>query len=92
MLVALPWLAKVITTPDQKEARLAREMEMEAQRVSDGIDEQIKLDKELIKKEKKEKNVIKVLLLGQAESGACDKRFSPQLSSFAHILPFMACR
>jgi hypothetical protein len=52
-------------TPAQKTARLKRELD--AQRVSDGIDEDIKQEREMEKK--KEKTIIKVLLLGQAESG-----------------------
>ena len=53
-------------TSAQKAARLKRELD--AQRVSDSIDESIKQEyaKE---KEKGKKDVIKVLLLGQAESG-----------------------
>jgi hypothetical protein len=52
-------------TPAQKTARLKRELD--AQRVSDGIDEEIKQERALEKK--KRKNIIKVLFLGQAESG-----------------------
>jgi hypothetical protein len=51
-------------TSAQTAARLKRELD--AQRVSDSIDEDIKQERA---KEKKKKNVIKVLLLGQAESG-----------------------
>lgn len=51
-------------TPAQKEARLKREQD--AQRVSDIIDEAIRQERA---NGKKEKNVVKVLLLGQAESG-----------------------
>lgn len=51
-------------TPAQKTARLKRELD--AQRVSDGIDEDIKQERAM---EKKKKNIIKVLFLGQAESG-----------------------
>ena len=51
-------------TPAQKTARLKRELD--AQRVSDSIDEDIKEERA---KERKRKNIIKVLLLGQAESG-----------------------
>jgi len=51
-------------TPAQKTARQKRELD--AQRVSDGIDEDIKLERV---KSRKEKKVIKVLLLGQSESG-----------------------
>ncbi|KAF8153162.1 heterotrimeric G protein alpha subunit [Crassisporium funariophilum] len=51
-------------TPAQKTARQKRELD--AQRVSDGIDEDIKQERA---RSKKGKNVIKVLLLGQSESG-----------------------
>lgn len=51
-------------TPAQKTARLKREFD--AQRVSDSIDEDIKQERA---RQKKEKKVVKVLLLGQAESG-----------------------
>ena len=51
-------------TPAQKTARLQRELD--AQQVSDRIDEQIRQERALAKKEK---NIVKVLLLGQAESG-----------------------
>lgn len=52
-------------TPAQKTARLKRELD--AQRVSDGIDEEIKQERAMEKKKKK--NIIKLLFLGQAESG-----------------------
>ncbi|KAF8803373.1 heterotrimeric G protein alpha subunit [Phlegmacium glaucopus] len=51
-------------TPAQRTARLKRELD--AQRVSDSIDEDIKQERA---RERRKKNVIKVLLLGQAESG-----------------------
>ncbi|KAF9564079.1 heterotrimeric G protein alpha subunit [Agrocybe pediades] len=51
-------------TPAQKTARLKRELD--AQRINDAIDEEIKQDRANAKKDKK---VIKVLLLGQSESG-----------------------
>ncbi|SJL10406.1 uncharacterized protein ARMOST_13792 [Armillaria ostoyae] len=51
-------------TPAQMTARLKREAD--AQRVSDMIDEDIKQARSLARKEK---NIIRVLLLGQAESG-----------------------
>jgi guanine nucleotide-binding protein alpha-1 subunit len=51
-------------TPAQKTARQKRELD--AQRISDQIDEDIRHQRAQIKKEK---NIIKVLLLGQAESG-----------------------
>ncbi|KAF5392833.1 hypothetical protein D9757_000975 [Collybiopsis confluens] len=51
-------------TPAQTTARLKRESD--AQRISDEIDERIKHDRAIAKKESA---VVKVLLLGQAESG-----------------------
>ncbi|TFK75692.1 heterotrimeric G protein alpha subunit [Pluteus cervinus] len=51
-------------TPAQTTAREKRELD--AQRVSDMIDEQLKQERA---QAKKEKNVVKVLLLGQSESG-----------------------
>ncbi|KAK1229921.1 hypothetical protein PQX77_007020 [Marasmius sp. AFHP31] len=51
-------------TPEEASARLKREAD--AQRVSDAIDEDIKHQKALAKRNA---NVVKVLLLGQAESG-----------------------
>lgn len=52
-------------TPTQKAARLKRELD--AQTVSDRIDEEIRQERALARKVK---NVITILLLGQAESGA----------------------
>jgi len=51
-------------TPAQKTARQKRELD--AQRVNDTIDEEIKQERAKLKKEK---TVIRVLLLGQSESG-----------------------
>jgi len=50
-------------TPAQRTARQKRELD--AQRASDLIDEEIKQERR-----KKSKNIIRMLLLGQAESGA----------------------
>lgn len=50
-------------TPDERERRLVAEDE--ARRVSDNIDEMIRAEK----KEKRVKQEVKVLLLGQSESG-----------------------
>lgn len=50
-------------TPEQRERRLNQEQE--AKRVSDGIDEMIRAEK----KERRVKQEVKVLLLGQSESG-----------------------
>ncbi|EIM83217.1 G-alpha-domain-containing protein [Stereum hirsutum FP-91666 SS1] len=51
-------------TSAAREARL--QMEAEAQKVSDAIDEQLRQEKALLKKQKPD---VKVLLLGQSESG-----------------------
>lgn len=51
-------------TPEQRMVREANEMK--AQEVSDRIDDQIKVDKAALKKGK---GIVKVLLLGQSESG-----------------------
>lgn len=50
-------------TPDERERRM--HAEEEAKRVSDGIDEMIRAEK----KERRVKQEVKVLLLGQSESG-----------------------
>ncbi|PFH46759.1 hypothetical protein AMATHDRAFT_50812 [Amanita thiersii Skay4041] len=50
-------------TPEERKAREIREAE--AKRISDRIDEDLKLEKAALKKQK----VVRVLLLGQAESG-----------------------
>ena len=52
-------------TPTERTARELREAE--EKRVSDRIDEQIKLEKAAFKKQQ---SIVKVLLLGQSESGA----------------------
>jgi guanine nucleotide-binding protein subunit alpha len=53
---------------ETQEERILREnREEEAQRVSDGIDNQIKLEKAALKKLRK--GIVKILLLGQSESG-----------------------
>lgn len=52
-------------TPAQMTARLKREAD--AQRISDNIDEDIKRDRALQRKARKE---LRILLLGQGESGA----------------------
>lgn len=51
-------------TPEEKETR--ERAELEARRISDGIDEQIRQERAALKKKKKP---VKVLLLGQSESG-----------------------
>ena len=53
-------------TDEQRAARL--QSEERARRVSDEIDEQIRLERAALKKQKRP---IKVLLLGQSESGEC---------------------
>ncbi len=51
-------------TPEQRASRERRETE--AKRVSDGIDDDIRVARAALKKQK---NILRVLLLGQAESG-----------------------
>lgn len=50
-------------TPDERAVRVQREDE--ARRISDAIDESIKQERQL----QKRKKVVKLLLLGQSESG-----------------------
>jgi guanine nucleotide-binding protein subunit alpha len=61
----------VISAPPPNESsheRAAREeREIEAQRISDLIDDEIRAERAV---RKKEENVVKILLLGQSESGA----------------------
>ena len=52
-------------TPQAREVRLSTEAE--AKRVSDAIDEALKAEKVALKKRK----IMKMLLLGQSESGEC---------------------
>lgn len=52
-------------TPEEKGMRLAKEAE--ALRISNEIDEQIKREKV----QKKKRQVVRLLLLGQSESGTC---------------------
>jgi hypothetical protein len=52
-------------TPQEKDTR--EQAEIEARRISDAIDEQIRQERTALKKKKKS---VKVLLLGQSESGA----------------------
>ena len=54
--------------PEEKEARLR--LEAEARQISDRIDEQIKAERAALKKNRP----VKVLLLGQSESGECPAR------------------
>lgn len=63
-----PFLEFMQPPPDETPAQMtAREKrELDAQRVSDKIDEEIKRERA---QAKKDKNIIKVLLLGQSESG-----------------------
>lgn len=52
-------------TPEERAERLAKEES--AKRVSLAIDESIKAEKQILKKRK----VVRLLLLGQSESGKC---------------------
>ena len=51
-------------TPDEKAAR--EEREAEAQRISDQIDDELRAEKVALKKQEQ---IVKILLLGQSESG-----------------------
>lgn len=57
-------------TPSEREARKIREAE--EKHVSDAIDEQIRQEKQILQKQKA---LIKILLLGQSESGEYSIRF-----------------
>jgi hypothetical protein len=59
-------------TSEQRAGRLRKEAE--AKRVSDAIDEELKAERAALKKKRK---AIKILLLGQAESGASELRSLP---------------
>lgn len=74
-------------TPDARELRIRREQE--AKKVSDDIDEQIRQDRVALRKQKQ---AIKILLLGQSESGKSTtlKRESFFLSQPPNNLPFFA--
>lgn len=54
-------------SPEQREARLSAEAE--ARRISEVIDEQLRIEKATHRKRRSQ--TVKVLLLGQSESGAC---------------------
>lgn len=66
-------------TVDAREARIANERE--AKKISDSIDEQIRQEKDARKAKLKGRKQIKVLLVGQSESGKSTtlKRKSPWL-------------
>lgn len=55
-------------TPEEKDAR--EHAEAEARRISDSIDEQLRQERCALKKKKKP---VKVLLLGQSESGTLER-------------------
>ena len=62
--MSLALLPPLNEAPADRERRLLREQE--AKKVSDDIDEQIRVEKAEMRKKKQE---IKILLLGQSESG-----------------------
>ncbi|KAG5635583.1 hypothetical protein H0H81_010729 [Sphagnurus paluster] len=76
--------------PDETpEARAVRELaEAEAKRVSDGIDEQLKREREA---ERKKKRPVKLLLLGQSESGKTATLKSASLFSTLTLNLTLAC-
>jgi hypothetical protein len=69
-------------TPEMRVTREAKEAE--ARRVSDLIDEQIRLEKQA---NSRKKVPVKVLMLGLAESGACVR--SVPLLTFAYLFLFL---
>ena len=75
-------------TPDERAVRLQREDE--ARRISDAIDESIKQER-LMQKRKK---VVKLLLLGQSESGMCPPPPTQPSSIYSHsqFKLFSLCR
>ena len=77
-------LALVMAPPpdensEQQAARLAREAE--ARRISEAIDEQLKKERA----EQKKGKIVKLLLLGQSESGKCGFPSTPEI---LHVIPF----
>lgn len=73
----------IFLTPPQNETlqeKAQRERrETEAQRVSDRIDEKLKMEKAALKK--KQRGLVKVLLLGQSESGKSTTLKSKSIST-----------
>lgn len=67
-------------TPEQQLAREQREAD--ARRVSEAIDEQIGKEKRALAKKKKP---VKVLLLGQAESGACHRASTAAFALISNV-------
>ena len=63
-----PFIELMRPPPDETPAQMMarRKRELDAQRISDRIEEQLKMDRAQVKKERE---ATKVLLLGQAESG-----------------------
>jgi guanine nucleotide-binding protein subunit alpha len=54
-------------SPAARDARIAKERE--AKQISDSIDEELRLEKEALKTKLKNRKEIRILLLGQSESG-----------------------
>jgi guanine nucleotide-binding protein subunit alpha len=75
--LALAIMPPADETPEQ---RAMREMkEAEARRVSELIDEQLKLEKQA---NQRKKTPVRVLMLGQAESGAPSSIFLPRCDAY----------
>jgi hypothetical protein len=64
-------------TPEEKAAR--EEREAEAQRISDQIDDELRVERAALKKQEQ---IVKILLLGQSESGK-----STSISSWEYVCP-----
>lgn len=67
-------------TPEARQARERREAE--ARRINDAIDEQIRQERNSLKKKKRP---VKILLIGQSESGVCP-RFSIAVRRGSHLI------
>jgi guanine nucleotide-binding protein alpha-1 subunit len=72
-------------TAEEKASR--ERSEAEAQRVSDRIDDKIKLEKAALKKQ--QRDLVRVLLLGQSESG---KSTTLKSEFISRILRYPVCR
>jgi len=84
-----PFTAYLAPPPNEtvEEKRLREKREAEAQRVSDRIDNELKMEKAAMKKQKM--GLVKVLILGQSESGKSTTLKSAFFSFSASILPLL---
>lgn len=73
-------------TPAEREVRVQKEVE--AKKVSDAIDEQIRQEKAMLKKHKAD---VKVLLLGQSESGKSTTLKREFALNLVRLVLFLCC-